>query len=92
MPKKSSTSSLMVRLDEASKNVLSRAAELRRISVSDYVRQITISQAAKEVDAASEQTIALTSDEQFAFWTALNRPVLLTSAQKSLGKLMRGES
>jgi len=35
----------MVRLDVASKAVLARAAELRRISVSDYVRSITVAQA-----------------------------------------------
>jgi uncharacterized protein (DUF1778 family) len=29
----------MVRLDKANKEVLARAAELRRIGVSDYVRQ-----------------------------------------------------
>jgi uncharacterized protein (DUF1778 family) len=81
----------MVRLDEASKDVLSQAAELRRISVSDYVRQVTVSQARREVSAAAEQTISLTSDEQMAFWAALNRPAKLTPAQKKLGKLMRGE-
>jgi uncharacterized protein (DUF1778 family) len=82
----------MVRLDEDSKHVLSRAAELRRISVSDYVRQVTVAQARKEVDAAAGQTIALTPDEQLAFWTALNQSVKLTTSQKKLGKIMRGES
>jgi len=85
-------SPLMVRLDEDSKNVLTRAAELRRISVSDYVRQVTVTQARKEVTAATEQTIAMTPDEQLAFWSALDIPVKLTAAQKKLAKLMRGES
>ncbi|MBP3959720.1 DUF1778 domain-containing protein [Gemmata sp. G18] len=85
-------SPLMVRLDEESKGVLTRAAELRGISVSDYVRQVTVAQARKEVTAAHEQTIAMTPDEQLAFWTALSTPVKLTAAQKALGKLMRGES
>lgn len=84
-------SPLMVRLDEDSKAVLARAAELRRISVSDYVRQVTVTQARKEVEAASEQVISLTPEEQLAFWTALNEPAKLTAAQKQLGKLMRGE-
>ena len=75
------TSPLMVRLDEESKDVLARAAELRRISVSDYVRQVTVSQARKEVVAAAEQTIAMTPDEQLAFWTALNEPAKLTPAE-----------
>jgi uncharacterized protein (DUF1778 family) len=87
-----SPSPLMVRLDEQSKEILTRAARLRRISVSDYVRQVTVAQAQKEVAAAAEQTISLTPGEQLAFWTALSEPVKLTAAQKDLGKLMRGES
>jgi uncharacterized protein (DUF1778 family) len=84
-------SPLVVRLDEESKAILAKAAELRQISVSDYVRLVTVMQARKEVLAASEQTIALTAEEQLAFWTALSEPVKLTKAQKKLGKLMRGE-
>jgi uncharacterized protein (DUF1778 family) len=91
MPKSRSASPLMVRLDEESKDVLFRAAGLRRISVSDYVRQVTVAQARKEIGAAAGQTIALTPSEQLAFWTALSRPAKLTAAQKKLGKLMRGE-
>jgi uncharacterized protein (DUF1778 family) len=82
----------MVRLDEESKAALVRAAALRGISVSDYVRQVTVSQARKEVAAAGEQTIAMTPEEQLAFWTALAAPVKLTPAQKKLGQVMRGES
>lgn len=92
MAKAQTPSSLMVRLDEESKAALVRAAELRGISVSDYVRQVTVSQARKEVAAAVEQTIAMTPEEQLAFWTALSAPVKLTPAQKALGKVMRGES
>lgn len=86
------SSSLMVRMDEASKTILAKAAELRGISVSDYVRTVTVAQARKEVSAAGEQIISLTPTEQLAFWTALNEPVKLTAAQKRLGALMRGES
>jgi uncharacterized protein (DUF1778 family) len=85
-------SSLMVRLDEDSKAVLARAAELRKISVSDYVRTVTVAQARKEVLAAQEQIIALSPDEQLAFWNALNEPPVLTPAQKKLGRIMRGEA
>jgi uncharacterized protein (DUF1778 family) len=93
MIKAQSTSPLlMMWLDEESKEFLTRAAELRRISVSDYVRQVTVSQARKEVEATAGQTIALTPIEQLAFWTALDQPVKLTPAQKKLGKIMRGES
>ena len=60
--------------------MLARAAELRGISVSDYVRQVTVAQARKEVEAATGQTIAMTPEEQLAFWTALNAPAKLTAA------------
>ena len=87
----SATSSLMVRLDETAKTVLKEAAELRRISVSDYVRTVTISQARREVESAREHTISLTPAEQLAFWQALQEPRALTPAQLRLGRLMRGE-
>ncbi len=83
--------SLIVRLDASSKGALVRAAELRGISVSDYVRQVTVAQARKEIEAAG-RAIVMTPAEQLAFWNALNEPVSLTAAQKRLGKLMRGES
>jgi uncharacterized protein (DUF1778 family) len=92
-PKKSSAASpLMVRLDEESKSFLAKAAKLRRISVSDYVRQVTVAQARKEVLAANDQTISLTPEEQLAFWQALNETPKLTEAQRKLGSVMRGES
>ena len=87
----SKSSSLMVRMDEDSKRVLAEAADLRRISVSDYVRTVTVAQARREVDSAREQTIQLSPEEQQTFWKALQAPVKLTPAQKRLGKMMRGE-
>ncbi|HUY33108.1 MAG TPA: DUF1778 domain-containing protein [Pirellulales bacterium] len=90
--KAGSSTTLMVRLDSDSKDCLVRAAHLRRISVSDYVRAVTVAQARREALAAEEQVIALTPEEQLAFWEALNRPVELTSAQKRLGALVRGEA
>lgn len=91
-PKAPRPSPLMVRLDEASKTALTKAAGLRGISVSDYVRQVTVAQARREVQAARDQTIALTPEEQLAFWNALNETPRLTEAQRRLGALMRGES
>jgi len=61
------TSPLMVRLDAESKQALTAAAELRRISVSDYVRTVTVAQARREVAGAREHTIRLSPDEQQAF-------------------------
>lgn len=83
---------LMVRLGDDDKTCLTQAAKLRRISVSDYVRTVTIAQARREVDAAREQTIALTPAEQLAFWNALNDTPRLTEAQRELGSAMRGQS
>jgi uncharacterized protein (DUF1778 family) len=89
--KKPPPRSLMVRLDNESKAYLAKAAGLRRISVSDYVRTVTVAQARREVLAAREQTITLTPAEQLAFWTALNETPALTDAQRELGAVMRGE-
>lgn len=83
--------SLMVRLDQDSKDLLTAAAQLRSISVSDYVRSVMVGQAAREVAAANENSIAMSADEQLEFWNALNQPVQVSPAQRELGKLMRGE-
>jgi uncharacterized protein (DUF1778 family) len=83
--------SLMVRLDDDSKACLSQAAKLRGISLSDYVRTVTVPQARREVIAAREQTLAMTPAEQLAFWNALAGPPTLTESQKRLGALMRGD-
>ena len=85
-------SPLMVRLDRESKIALAAAAELRGMSVSDYVRTVTVAQARREVQAARGQTITLTPAEQLAFWTALQETPRLTPAQKKLGSLMRGNA
>ncbi|MFM7059066.1 MAG: DUF1778 domain-containing protein [Planctomycetota bacterium] len=82
-------SPLMVRLDSESKQALTDAAELRRISVSDYVRTVTVAQARREVASAREQTVLLSPDEQLAFWRALQAPSKLTPAQKRLAAIMR---
>jgi uncharacterized protein (DUF1778 family) len=83
---------LMVRLDEDSKQSLVEAAELRRISISDYVRTVTVPQARREVRGARERVIVLTADEQLALWQALHEPVKLTAAQRKLSAIMRGEA
>ena len=85
------STSLMVRLDSDSKTCVARAAELRHISVSDYVRSVVVAQARREIEAVEQQVIALTPAEQHAFWQALNEPVALTETQQALGALMRGE-
>lgn len=90
--KRPKPSTLMVRLDEESKNLLKRAAELRGMSVSDYVRTVAVPQARREVQGAEKYVIVMTPDEQLAFWNALNNPPKLTPAKKKLGAIMRGEA
>lgn len=85
-------SSLMVRLDEESKALLVSAAELRKISVSDYVRSIVVGQAKRELAAAEAEVVSMSPDEQLEFWSALSKPPKLTKAQKKLAQMMRGES
>jgi uncharacterized protein (DUF1778 family) len=82
---------LMVRLDDESKQCLAGAANLWHMSISDYVRTVTVAQARREVRAAGEQTIAMTPDEQLSFWNALNESPKLTPAQRRLGAMLRGQ-
>ncbi len=85
------TASLMVRVDQSSKQVIARAARIRGVSASDYVRSVVVAQARREVDEARTRTIVLTPEEQLAFWQALEQPASLTPRQRELGRLMRGE-
>ncbi len=85
------STTLMVRLDKTSKSHIAKAAELRHISISDYVRSVIVAQAKREVDEAEQRIIALAPHEQLAFWNALNEPPELTGAQRDLAALMRGE-
>ena len=85
------SSTLTVRLDPDSKSFVARAAEMRHVSVSDYVRSVVVAQARSEIQAAEQQVILLTPAEQQEFWQALQEPTALTRAQQSLGALMRGE-
>ena len=85
------SSNLMVRLDDESKAFIAKAAGLRQISISDYVRTVTVAHARREVTEAEQNTIALSPEEQLEFWNALNETRRLTQAQIELGVIMRGE-
>lgn len=85
------SSQLMVRLDEESKTYVTKAAELRKVSISDYVRMVTVAQARREVSQAEQSTISLTPEEQLAFWNALDATPNLTKSQRELGKIIRGD-
>ena len=82
---------LMVRVDRSSKSVIARAARLRGVSASDYVRSIVVAQARREVEESRTKALLLSPEEQLAFWKALQRPISLTRRQRALGRLMRGE-
>lgn len=82
---------LMVRVDRASKGVITRAARLRGVSASDYVRTVVVAQARRDLEEARTRTITLTPDQQLAFWLALHEPASLTARQRALGRIMRGE-
>jgi len=84
--------SLMVRMDEESKALLAAAADLRRVSVSDYVRSVMVEQARRELASAESQTIAMTPDEQLQFWNALSKAPKMTTAQENLSRIMRGKT
>ena len=78
-------SALMVRLDPESKHALAAAAELRRISVGDYVRTVTglvvhrTNEAVSIVDATGKRTdlAAATIDELESLPTSLMPEQLL---------------
>lgn len=80
---------LLVRFDRDAKALVQRAASLRGLTVSDYVRSRIVPMARQEVDEASTGVLRLPKDAQIAFWQALQRPPAPTKAQRALGKLIR---
>ena len=81
---------LNMRLNKAGKEAIVRAAALRRISISDYIRAVLVKQAERETTASERRLLALSPAEQLELWTALHAPVKLTARQRRLGRLMRG--
>lgn len=84
------SANLMLRMDQGSKKVLTRAATLRGVTTSDYVRQVVLTQARQELQEARTGTISLSPEDQRQFWEALQAPVRLTKRQRQLSKIMRG--
>lgn len=84
--------SLEVTLDQVSIAVLQQAAQLRGVSVRDYVRLVIVAHAKKEVESPNSQANALAPHEQLAFWEALQTPAKLTAAGRRLGAMMRGDA
>jgi uncharacterized protein (DUF1778 family) len=82
---------LQARMSKEQKSLIQRAANLRKMAVSDYLRQVLVPMAERELKGADRQVIEMTAVEQTAFWQALEQPVKLTSAQRRLGRILRGE-
>ena len=80
---------LLVRFDRGAKSLVQQAANLRGLTVSDYVRSRIVPMARQEVDEASTGVLRLPKEAQTAFWQALQRPPAPTKAQRALGKLVR---
>jgi uncharacterized protein (DUF1778 family) len=79
-------------MDAASKQLIADAAELCGISVSEFIRRASVSEARRELAAANDGVIRMTPEEQLAFWNALHEPVKLTPSQRGLSAIMRGEA
>lgn len=82
----------MVRLDPQSKAALAQAAALRKISMSDYVRSVTVAQAVREIEEAHSNNLTVAPAEQLAFFEALKAPVKLTAKQRQLKRIVQGEA
>jgi hypothetical protein len=62
------------------------------MTAEQYVRTVAVAQAQSDLGMPGKLSIELSSDEQLAFWTALNQAPRLTRSQKRLGKIMQGKS
>lgn len=83
---------LQTRLSPEDKRAIQQAAALRRLAVSEYLRQVLVPMARREVASAEQQVIELSPEEQLTLWQALEAPARLTRAQKRLAKIMKGEA
>ena len=86
------TQILQARMRPENKSIIVKAAKLRAIPTSDYMRSVLLEHARKEVQNAENEVLQLTADEQLKFWGALDSSESLTESQVDLGKLMRGEA
>lgn len=80
---------LLVRFDSAGKTLVKRAAAVRGLNVSDYVRSRIIVLAQQDVEEAETGVLRLPREDQIAFWQALQNPPPPTEAQLRLGALVR---
>lgn len=81
-----------IRLEARHKRAIERAAKLRRLSASDYLRQVLVPIAEREVEGAGRNVIEMAPHEQVELWQALSAPARLTPAQKKLARIIRGQA
>ncbi len=85
----SKDANVLVRFDSAGKALVKRAAAVRGLNVSDYVRTRIIAMAQQDVVEADTGVLRLPREAQIAFWQALQAPLAPTETQRELGALVR---
>lgn len=83
------TANVLIRFDAKRKAKIRRAAELRGLSLSDYVRTRIVSIAERDLEEAQTGVLRLAREDQVALWRALQNPPPPTRAQRALGRLIR---
>lgn len=80
---------VLVRFDRESKSLVRRAAALKGLTMSDYVRSRLVPVAREEIEEAASGVLRLEKKDQIALWRALSNPPKPNAAQKALGRLVR---
>lgn len=80
---------LLVRFDRVDKVLVQRAAHLRGLTLSDYVRSKILPLARQDIEEAGFGVLRLPKEDQVAFWRALQHPPAPTKTQRALGRLVR---
>ena len=80
---------MLVRFDREAKSLVQRAATVRGLTDSDYVRTRVLPLAQQDVEESKTGVLPLTKEDQIVFWQALQHPPTPTRPQRALGKLVR---
>jgi len=83
------TAIFQARLEPASKFIIKKAADLRGISQTDYLKAVLLPFAKREIAESGKGGLVLSENEQIEFWEALNQPVKLTESQKALSQKIK---
>lgn len=83
------TANVLIRFDAKRKARVRRAAELRGLTVSDYIRTRIDSIVDRDLEEAETGVLRLSREDQIALWRALQNPPPPTKQQRELGALIR---